>query len=112
MTDLKYQIEVAMETDNHRRLVKLLDECKGSYAVKYVLEALLKRGNEHTLQSLLALVDPIPKSEPHIVSRPSTEEEIMASDNKVIRDTFIDRRSQEDIISDRAQTEWEKWRGI
>jgi hypothetical protein len=57
MTDIKHDIKVAMETDNHRDLIKILDECNGSYAVKYVLGALLKKDNEHTLQSLLVLID-------------------------------------------------------
>ncbi|HVI41836.1 MAG TPA: hypothetical protein VM577_14385 [Anaerovoracaceae bacterium] len=37
-------------------LAETLDELKGSNAVEYVLEALLAKGNEHTLYSALELI--------------------------------------------------------
>lgn len=60
MDDLKYQIELAIESDNYQLLEEILDECKGSYAVKYVLEALLKKGERDDIarfqSRLLALI--------------------------------------------------------
>lgn len=46
-----------MMHDDNNRIVKLLDDWKGSYAVKYVLEELLRKGNQHNLHSLLKLIE-------------------------------------------------------
>lgn len=35
---------------------EVLDDIKGSYAVEYVLEALLAKGNQHTIYSALELI--------------------------------------------------------
>lgn len=42
--------------DDLAALAETLDELKGSYAVEYVLEALLAKGNQHTLYSALELI--------------------------------------------------------
>ena len=46
-----------MMRDDNVRIVEALDELKGSCAVKYVLEELLRKGNQHNLYSLLKLID-------------------------------------------------------
>ena len=51
----KYLIEDAMVTDSSK-IIAALDDLKGSYAVEYVLEILLSKGNQHTLYSLRELI--------------------------------------------------------
>lgn len=46
----------AMDKDQANDLRNRLDLYKGSYAVEYVLECLLKKGNQHNLYSLLKLL--------------------------------------------------------
>ena len=51
----QFKVESLLIQDDPR-LVETLDGLKGSYAVEYILEALLRRGNTHTLQSALKLI--------------------------------------------------------
>jgi len=46
-----------MASDNATKLVRLLNYFDGAEACKVLLGHLLTRGNEHTLQSILALLE-------------------------------------------------------
>jgi hypothetical protein len=45
-----------MMRDDDPRFVNMLDAMKASYAVEFVLEQLQRKGNRHTLASVLELI--------------------------------------------------------
>lgn len=53
MDNTKRAISDALAADDMVRLVKLLDGINGSYAVQYVLADLLRKGNKHTLYTVI-----------------------------------------------------------
>lgn len=55
--NLKEQLFKALDEDDSDKVVETLDELKGTYAVKYVLEYLTTPGNTHTLWSVGELLN-------------------------------------------------------
>jgi len=52
---LKNHVALFLQDDN-TKLAEALDDLKGSYAVECILQELLRKGNTHTLYSVLELI--------------------------------------------------------
>lgn len=59
---LKAKLKAALDSNDAQKLHQVLDEHRGSHAVRYVLEYLLSKGQTHTLYSVLDLLEEGQKS--------------------------------------------------